>query len=822
MLFNDQKTEPAHILIIDDQPSNVLILREAVRDLGEIHFATSGEAALRAAQREPPDIILLDIEMPEMDGYAVCQAIKADPRLRDVPVIFVTSHTQDANELHALSLGGVDFLQKPLNVPIARARIQTHLALRLRSKQLACAQQDLQDLVQHLPAFVAYWDESYRNILCNDVDGQWFGIPAERMRGMRLQEVLGNHVYAEIEAHLAGLADGRAVSFDLEYMRQDGDMLFGQVSLVCRDQSGLQAGLLMLVTDVTDRKLAETSLHNEKERLRITLNSIGDAVIATDAEGRVNFLNPIAEAMTGWYGRRAIGVPIEQVMPLRDSFDGHVLQNPIYLALKEQRIVGMALNSQIACRDGRVLEVEDSAAPIWDQAGKLTGAIIVFHDVSEARAMALKMTHLAHHDPLTNLPNRMLLQDRTSQALQQAGRNGGQVALFILDLDHFKTINDSVGHSIGDQLLLQLAKRLQQFVRNGDTISRQGGDEFIILIPEIRHVDEVSQLGERLLEACAEPFLLDGVRYDLSMSIGISLYPDDADDQEALYRHADAAMYQAKQEGRGRFRFFSQEIEHTLYARHMLERQMRVAVAEGDFEVHYQPKIDLASQQVVGAEALVRWRRQDGSLISPAQFIPLAEKTGLIVPIGRSVLLKACQEGRRWHEQGYLIHIAVNVSAVQLAQSNFTAMVSEIIEQTGIMPGYLELEITEGVLAKDVKNTFAIINELHKIGVTISIDDFGTGYSSLSYLKQFPIDVLKIDQSFTREILTEKSSAAIVAAIINMAHGLDLRLVAEGVETQAQAELLQQMGCTVMQGYLYSRPLMPERLTEYLQHWRSK
>ncbi len=290
----------------------------------------------------------------------------------------------------------MDFLQKPLNVPIARARTKTHLALRLRSKQLACAQQDLQDLVSIcLPSSSPIGMKSYRNILAATMwTGSGFGIPAERMRGMRPQEVLGNHVYAEIEAHLAGLADGRAVSFDLEYMRQDGDMLFGQVSLVCRDQSGLQAGLLMLVTDVTDRKLAETSLHNEKERLRITLNLIGDAVIATDAEGRVNFLNPIAEAMTGWYGRRAIGVPIEQVMPLRDSFDGHVLQNPIYLALKEQRIVGMALNSQIACRDGRVLEVEDSAAPIWDQAGKLTGAIIVFHDVSEARAMALKMTHL--------------------------------------------------------------------------------------------------------------------------------------------------------------------------------------------------------------------------------------------------------------------------------------------------------------------------------------------------------------------------------------------------------------------------------------------
>ena len=532
-LLNSRRHETALILIVDDLPSNVLVLREAVRGMGEVHFANSGVAALEFTRKTIPDVILLDIEMPGMDGYAVCQAIKADVRLKDVAIIFVTSHDSDLHEVQALNIGGVDYLQKPLNVPVARARIQTHLTLRMKSRQLAAAQRDLIDVVQNLPAFIANWSKDLTNYWANDVSGAWFGIPASNMPGMHMREILGVTNFHAIEDHLNDGLRGNGSSFDLAFLRHDGSTVHGQASLVTRGNAGPEVGFLLLVTDVTMRKQAELALHDEKERLRITLNSIGDAVIATDQSGIVTFLNPIAETMTGWLAEEAIGEAIERVMPLRDSGDGHTMQNPVRLALREKRTVGMALNCALQRRDGRLFDVEDSAAPILDLAGTTTGAIIVFHDVSEAHAMAIKMTHLANHDALTNLPNRLLLRDRTEQALQQAHRNGEYVAMLVLDVDHFKNINDAVGHSIGDQLLQEVAQRLKTALRVCDTVSRQGGDEFIILLPDLSSLEHVGVLAGRLLQIASQPYLLDQERFDLSVSIGISIYPDDSEDLEA-------------------------------------------------------------------------------------------------------------------------------------------------------------------------------------------------------------------------------------------------------------------------------------------------
>lgn len=804
-LLNSRRHASALILIVDDVPSNVLVLREAVRGMGDVHFANSGAAALEFTRKTIPDVILLDIEMPGMDGYAVCQAIKSDTRLQDVAIIFVTSHDKDLHEVQALNIGGVDYLQKPLNVPVARARIHTHLALRTKSRELASAQHDLVDVVQNLPAFIANWSTDLTNYWSNDVSGAWFGIPAVNMPGKHMREVLGDTNFHAIEDHLSEGLRGNDASFDLAFLRHNGTTVHGQVSLVTRSSAGPEVGFLLLITDITLRKQAELALHDEKERLRITLNSIGDAVIATDQHGIVTFLNPIAETMTGWLANEAIGEAIEWVMPLRDNSDGHTMQNPVRLALREKRTVGMALNCALQRRDGRLFDVEDSAAPILDQAGTTTGAIIVFHDVSEAHAMAIKMTHLANHDALTNLPNRLLLRDRTEQALQQARRNDDYVAMLMLDLDHFKNINDAVGHSIGDQLLQEVAQRLKTALRVCDTVSRQGGDEFIILLPDLSSLEHLGVLAGRLLQIASQPYLLGQERFDLSVSIGISIFPDDSEDLEALYRHADAAMYRSKHGGRNRYSFFSADVEASLQARQVLERQLRLAVEQQHFEVHYQLKVDAVNCDIVGAEALVRWRRADGQLTSPADFIPLAEETGLIVGLGQFVLRQACLDARAWHVAGYPVRVAVNVSAVQIQEPSFISMVQQVLQDTGIDPELLELEITEGVLAKDVDDAMRTISTLKGLGLSIAIDDFGTGYSSLAYLQQFPLDVLKIDQSFVRDMEINKSSKAIISAIISMAHGLGLTLVAEGVETETQAQALLVQGCSVMQGFLFGR-----------------
>ncbi|MDA7088586.1 EAL domain-containing protein [Pseudomonas sp. SA3-5] len=795
------------ILIIDDQASNIRILREAVRDLGDVHFATNGETALQIAAKCLPDVVLLDIEMPGMDGYAVCRALKADPKLADAAIIFVTSHTRSEHELQALDHGGVDFVQKPLNVPIVRARIKTHIALRSESKKLALSQRNLQDVIHNLPAFIGYWGADSCSVFCNDTRGQWFGLTADAMHGQHLRRVMGEGNFLAVEPYLAAVQAGSSPSFDIKLRRRDGDVQYGQVTLVSRQADGRCVGFLMLITDITARKIAESALHDEKERIRVTLNSIGDAVVATDPHGIVTFVNPIAESLTGWLASEAVGQPIEAIMPLKDGGDQRPLQNPIYLALKEERVVGMALNCQLRRRDGRDFDVEDSAAPIRDQEGRITGAIVVFHDVSEARAMAIKMTHLANHDALTNLPNRMLLQDRIQQALQQARRKQERVALLLIDLDNFKTINDSIGHSTGDLLLQEVAQRLKRLCRSIDTVSRQGGDEFILLLPEQQSIETVVDIAENLRQVIAEPFTVDQNRYELSASIGISLFPDDSDTVEALYRHADSAMYQAKQEGRNRVRFFSADIEHNMRARHLLEQHMRAALEQGVFTVFYQAKVDARAQRIVGVEALIRWRTGDGSLVSPADFIPLAEETGLIIPIGRYVLQQACADARAWHEQGHLISVSVNISAVQFREQSFLRMVKETLAETGIRHDLLELEITEGVLARDLESSRDTLQALRKLGVRVAIDDFGTGYSSLAYLKRLPIDVLKIDQSFVRDMVADESDAAIIEAIIKLGHTLNLELVAEGVETHDQVQVLLALGCEVIQGYFYCRPI---------------
>ncbi|GLR13659.1 hypothetical protein GCM10007907_24490 [Chitinimonas prasina] len=815
-MYRDKLASTPVILIVDDAIANVRIMHDAVRDLGTVLFATDGSSALQMVSEHHPNIVLLDIEMPGINGYEVCRAIKAAPHLSDIAVIFVTSHDETGYELQALALGGVDFLQKPINAATARARVKTHLELQLKTRELALARQDLSDMIEHLPAFISYWDIDLKNEFTNDLHGRWFGVPARAMSGMHMRDVLGPLNFFSIDVHIEAVLRGENPTFDLTFYRDSGDLLYGQASMVCRVVEDRICGVLLLITDITERKTAEISLYDEKERIRVTLSSIGDAVLATDAHGNVTFLNPIAEDMTGWLTDEAVGQPIETVMPLFDSISGHETTNPIRHAFREKRVVGMAMNTSLRRRDGRLFQVEDSAAPIRDHQGEITGAIVVFHDVSEARAMLIKMTHLANYDALTNLPNRMLWHDRAEQAMQVAKRSGKHVGMILLDIDNFKSVNDTFSHIVGDNILRLAAQRLTSRVRPSDTVSRQGGDEFTILLPDLDGIAEATEVASKILSAMMEPFWVDGQRFDLSVSVGISLFPDDSEDQDVLYRHADAAMYRAKQGGKNRYEFFSTDIEEQLIARHMLERHMREAIDQGQYLVYYQAKVDVDCAQVVGVEALVRWKNSADELVSPAKFIPVAEETGLIVPLGELVMRRACEDARRWHERGANIVISINVSAVQFEMANFVDKVSQILHQTGVRPDLVELEITEGVLARNHVQARDTLLRLKELGLGIAIDDFGTGYSSLAYLKRFPIDVLKIDQGFVRDMLTDPSDAAIITAIVHLAQNLGLELVAEGVEVQEQAAALRNKGCRIMQGYLYSKPAPFDEISELI------
>jgi diguanylate cyclase (GGDEF)-like protein/PAS domain S-box-containing protein len=569
-----------------------------------------------------------------------------------------------------------------------------------------------------------------------------------------------------------------------------------------------------------ERKAVEDALYVEKERAVVTLNSIGDAVLCTDISGNVTYLNLVAETMTGWCREEAIGEPLAEVFRIIEGTTRKTARDPMEMAVEQNRTVGLTVNCVLIRRDGFESAIEDSAAPIHDRAGRVTGAVIVFHDVSAARAMSSQMTHSAQHDPVTNLPNRLLLSDRITQAIALARRQNRPIAVIFLDLDHFKYINDSLGHAVGDKLLQCVSRRLLANVRGSDTVSRLGGDEFVILLSEIACPEDATTSAKRILLSLNAPHSIAGEQglQHIDGSIGISVYPEDGEDAEMLIKNADTAMYHAKENGRNNFQFFTADMNLKAVERQSLEGGLRRALGREEFLLHYQPKVNLDTGEITGVEALIRWQQPERGLVFPAQFVPIAEDCGLIVQIGRWVLREACTQARAWQNAGLPpLPIAVNVSAVEFREKGFVEGVRTILLETGLEARYLELEVTEGVLMEDAESTASVLQKLKTMGVHLAVDDFGTGYSSLSYLRQFPIDVLKIDQSFIHQITSDPDDSSIVSAIIHMGKSLKHLVIAEGIETQEQRAYLQTQRCTEGQGYLFSRPLAAAQFAHLLQ-----
>jgi diguanylate cyclase (GGDEF)-like protein len=475
-------------------------------------------------------------------------------------------------------------------------------------------------------------------------------------------------------------------------------------------------------------------------------------------------------------------------------------------------------NSVLIRRDGFKTPIEDSIAPIHDRHGRATGVVVVLRDVSAARKMADDMSRHARHDFLTGLPNRILLNDRVNQAIVLSPRHTKKVAVLFLDLDGFKHINDSLGHPTGDKLLQSIAKRLVACVRDSDTVSRQGGDEFVVLLSEVERSEDAAVTARRMLAAVAETHMVDYHHLHVTASIGLSVYPDDGLDAETLIKNADTAMYQAKENGRQSYQFFKPAMNVRAVARQSLEESLRRALDRQEFSLLYQPKIDLNTMRISGAEALLRWTHPTRGSIPPAEFIPIAEDSGLILPIGRWVLREACNQAQVWVNAGlHLGTMAVNISAMEFREENFLENVFATLRNTGLPARSLELELTESVLMKRVESAAGVLKTLRDGGVQIAIDDFGTGFSSLSYLRKFPIDALKIDQSFVRQMGGAAGDAAIVTAIISMGRSLNLRTIAEGVETQHQLAFLQTHRCNQAQGYLFSRPAPPLEFAKLLE-----
>ncbi len=585
-------------------------------------------------------------------------------------------------------------------------------------------------------------------------------------------------------------------------------------------KSHLDSYLLPKAIDsMLERASITEALYQEKERAQVTLNSMGDAVLSTDKSGSVTYLNAVAERLTGWTCAEASGRPLHEVFRILDANTREVTPDPMARAMQENRTVALTPNCVLVRRDGVEAAIEDSAAPMHDRRGNVIGAVMVFHDVSEARAMSLRMAYLAQHDSLTNLPNRVMFSDRLNQAVALADRQQDRVAVLYLDLDRFKHTNDTLGHSTGDGLLRAVADRLRDCVRTADTVSRQGGDEFVVLLPQIAEPHNAEMIARKILVAMRAPYVIEGHTLYFTASIGISIYPDDGMDVDTLLKNADFAMYQAKDGGRDNFQFYKSELNLRAVKRHAIESGLRSAIEQQEFVLHYQPKVCLGTGAIRGVEALVRWQRPHHGLVMPEDFISVAEETGLIVPIGRWVLLEACRQARAWDAAGLpQVRMAVNISAVELRAFDFVASVRNTLEKTGLKPDRLELELTETFLMQDERITDATLRALRDMGVRMTLDDFGTGYSSLSYVKRLPITCLKIDQSFVRSLGSEngKDDVSIVGAVLSMGRSLHMGVVAEGVETADQLACLREQGCPEAQGFYFSPPVAPEGMVVLL------
>jgi diguanylate cyclase (GGDEF)-like protein/PAS domain S-box-containing protein len=639
---------------------------------------------------------------------------------------------------------------------------------------------------------------------------------ADELLGKQIHE-LAHHSHADGSAYDEAecpiyrvYREGHPVYVDSEvFWRADGTSFPVEYWSYPMRQSGRVVGVVVTFFDLSERLRGEA-----KSRLAATMfESTHEGVMITDANGRILAVNRAFSRVTGYEEEEAVGQASNLLQSGRHGPDFYAA---IWRSLAEVgHWQGEIWNRR---KTGEVYPELLSISAVHDQNGAVCNYVGVFTDISQIKESEAKLAHLAHYDPLTDLPNRLLLCSRLDHAIEQAQRQGNRVAILFLDLDRFKNVNDSLGHQAGDELLQAVTVRLSQRLRGEDTLARLGGDEFVVLLERLREPRDAAMVARSMLDVLADPFILSrGHEVYIGASIGISLYPDDGMDVTQLIQHADVAMYQSKDRGRNAYGFYTKALTENANLRLEMETKLRRALERNEFVLHYQPQISLPDGNLIGAEVLVRWQRSGEGLIPPNQFIPLAEETGLIVPLGEWVLREACSQWARWHAEGRVsITLAVNISARQFGQQDLARVVERVLAETGMPASALELELTEGALMHQGMEAESTLRNLKQLGVRLAIDDFGTGYSSLAYLKRFPIDCLKIDQSFVRDISVDASGNELVSTIIAMARNLNLQVLAEGVETPEQLAFLVDKECDAYQGYLFSRPVPAAAFTALL------
>lgn len=805
------------ILIVDDDPSSLLELSESLEELGQIHTATSGQQALELIVELRPDLVMLDIEMPGMNGFEVCQQIRDDPESCDIAVVFVTAHSHQENEIASLSLGGIDFISKPVDYEVCKLRIQNQLLIQKQKRSLENAKQDLMHLVNQVPNFISYWDKGWYNRYANDERGKWFGFNAQELVNQHVSLILPKHVIDSMGQCLPNSTGTYHLS--TSFQLTPGHTRHFIITWSEVHYNGHDDGFLMTMVDITHEKQIERNLYQQKEYLDIILSSVDEGVIATDTRGLVTFINPKAELITGWKVSDVLGHSIEDVVQLRDPETKINAENPIRVCLRQHRVTRMPLNTQLVARDGRLSQIEQTAAPLRDVEGNMSGAVAVIHDVSQSISLSLLRNQTASYDPLTNVPNRIFIREKLQLACDAVTTSGMRMAMAVIDVDNFKSFNDAHGNATADAILKLLARRLYENYEPGHSIGRLGADEFMVIFRDFSNGDDVETTLHSLLDLLRTPFRLDDATYALSVSIGVSLIDANCHEPELVMQQADAALYRAKFEGGDIYRVFSKDLEVSLLQRRSTEELLRRCLINTEkLEVFYQPKVALRTGQLVGVEALARLRDDADKIVSPVEFIPIAEETGLIVQLGNLILQRACEDCYAWSKLGFDIPISVNISAVQCLHTDLLDNIEDALLASGLKPSMLELEVTETAFIRDFDDTLEKFRLLKEMGITISIDDFGKGYSNLSYLRRLEVDKLKLDMSYVRGMLDNPRDYEIVKTIINLGQSMNLDLIAEGIETEPHRDALIKLGCEVGQGYLYAKPLPHKQLIDYFSH----
>lgn len=810
-------TKPLRVLLVEDSEDDAALTVRALRRAFDLSYmrVDTAEAMQRALGTEVWDIVLSDHKMPGFDSFGALRLLRESAL--DLPFIIVSGTIGEDVAVAAMKAGAHDYLLKG-----HLQRLVPAIERELKDAEARRVARVAQEALIRLSQVV---EQTADTIYITDLDGhiQYVNAAFERLTGYSRQEVMGNtprvldsgrHDEAFFQEMWRTILSGNTFKGIIANRKKSGELYLSEETITpLKDTRGKLAHFASTGKDITERERMLDDLRESEQRFRGTFDQAAVGIAHVRLNGYWLRVNQKLCDIVGYSEAEMLKLAFEDITHPEDKGMAREYVRELLAGERSH----FSLEKRYIRKDGVIIWVNLTVSLVRDPSGAPKYYIAVTEDITRRKETEAQLLHLANHDSLTGLANRTLLHDRLAQVIAMASRSGHSVAVLLLDLDRFKNVNDSLGHNIGDQFIREVADRLRDCACAGDTVARTGGDEFVLVLGEIDRAESAVVVARKALEVISRPLVVGGQELKLSGSIGISIYPRDGLDSHSLLKNADTAMYRAKDAGKNTFQFYAAEMNAHAFASLTLENNLRYALERTEFLLHYQPQVDAFSGEIIGFEALLRWQSHNDGLIPPSRFLQLAEETSLILPIGEWVLRTACSQARAWVEMGGApLRMAVNLSALQFKQQDVAGMVARVLRETGCKPGCLELEITESMIMSDVGKAIQTMHALKAMGMSLSIDDFGTGYSSLNYLKRFPIDTLKIDQSFIRDITTDPDDELIAAAVIALAHNMRLKVIAEGVETEEQLAFLRHHGCDLVQGYYFSKPVPAQEVARLL------